>query len=75
MYGFGESSASACAILGAILLKGSRLFVGLRGSALVALIGISLFTVLVGADAAEVQAAIMDGLFIIARPKKWMLVW
>jgi predicted membrane metal-binding protein len=54
------------AILAAILLRGSRTFVGLKGSAWVALIGIALYTVLAGADAAVVRAAIMGGLFIIA---------
>ncbi len=41
------------ALLAAILLKGSRPFVGLRGSAWVSLAGISLYTVLAGADAVK----------------------
>ncbi len=54
------------AILAAILLGVSRPIAGLRGSAWVALIGVAFYTVLVGADAAVVRAAIMGGLFIIA---------
>ena len=54
------------AILAVILLRGSRPFVGFRGSAWVALGGVAIYTVLVGADAAVVRAAIMGGLFIFA---------
>ena len=54
------------AIMAAILLGVSRPIAGLRGSAWVALIGVALYLVLVGADAAVVRAAIMGGLFISA---------
>ena len=54
------------AILAAILLGVSRPIAGLKGSAWVALVGISLYAILVGADAAVVRAAIMGALFIVA---------
>ena len=63
------------AILAAILLRGSYLashvlashvlpFVGYRGSAWVALGGVAIYTVLVGADAAVVMEAIIGGFFL-----------
>ncbi len=56
--------------MAAILLRGSYLashvlpFAGLRGSAWVAMGGVAIYTVLVGADAAVVRAVIMDHSFI-----------
>jgi competence protein ComEC len=54
------------AILAAILLKGSQPVVGRRWSTWVALIGITLYTILVGAQAPVVRATIMGALFIVA---------
>ncbi len=54
------------AILAGILLAISRPFLGYRWSAWFVLVGIALYTVLVGAEAAVVRAAIMAGLVIIA---------
>ncbi len=54
------------AIIAGILLRGSRYFVSPRAAGLIALTGISLYTILVGADAAVVRAAIMGALFIVA---------
>jgi competence protein ComEC len=53
------------AILAGVLLRGSRSWLGLRSSAGFALLGISLYTLLVGADAAVVRAAIMGGIYIL----------
>ncbi len=54
------------AILAGILLAISRPFLGYRWSAWFVLVGIALYTVLVGAEAAVVRAAIMAALVIIA---------
>jgi competence protein ComEC len=54
------------AILTGLLLAASRPLFGLRWSAWFVLLGIALYTVLVGADAAVVRAAIMGALFVIA---------
>ena len=54
------------AILTGVLLALSRPFLGHRWSAWCVLAGIALYTVLVGADAAVVRAAIMGALFVIA---------
>ena len=54
------------AILAAILLRGSRPFVGRRTSAWVALGGVAIYAVLVGAEASVVRAAIMAAIFIFA---------
>jgi competence protein ComEC len=54
------------AILTGILLAVSKPILGHRRSAWFVLIGIALYTVLVGADAAVARAAIMGGLFVIA---------
>ncbi|HSG15521.1 MAG TPA: DNA internalization-related competence protein ComEC/Rec2 [Anaerolineae bacterium] len=54
------------AILAAILLRGSRPVVGPRWSAWVAIGGVAIYTILVGADPAVVRAAIMGGIFIFA---------
>lgn len=54
------------AIIAGILLRGSRYFVSPRAAGLIAITGISLYTILVGADAAVVRAAIMGALFIVA---------
>ncbi len=54
------------AIIAGILLRGSRYFVSPRTAGLIAITGISLYTVLVGADAAVVRAAIMGAMFIVA---------
>jgi competence protein ComEC len=62
--------------MAAILLRSSRPIVGLRGYAWVALIGVALYTVLVGADAAVDRAAITGELFIIAAsPQKMDAHW
>lgn len=53
------------AILAGVLLRSSRFWLGLRSSAGFALLGISLYTVLVGADASVVRAAIMGGVYIL----------
>jgi competence protein ComEC len=54
------------AILAGVLLAVSKPFLGHRRSAWFDLAGIALYTVLVGADAAVVRAAIMGALFVIA---------
>ncbi len=54
------------AILAVILLRGSQPFVGRRWSAWVALGGVAIYTVLVGAEASVVRAAIMAAIFIFA---------
>ena len=54
------------AILTGLLLAMSRPLFGLRWSAWFVLLGIGLYTVLVGADAAVVRAAIMGALLVIA---------
>ncbi|GAB4539840.1 MAG: DNA internalization-related competence protein ComEC/Rec2 [Anaerolineae bacterium] len=52
-------------VAGLFMLVGTRLF-GKRRAAWVAIAGIVLYTLLVGADAAVVRAAIMGGLFVLA---------
>ena len=54
------------AILTGILLVVSKPFLGQRRSAWFVLLGITLYTILVGADAAVVRAAVMGALFVIA---------
>jgi len=54
------------AILTGLLLAASRPLFGLRRSAWFVLLGIALYTVLVGADAAVVRAAIMGALLVVA---------
>ena len=54
------------AILTGLLLVASRQLLGLRWSAWFVLLGIAFYTVLVGADAAVVRAAIMGALLVIA---------
>ncbi|MGD2048100.1 MAG: DNA internalization-related competence protein ComEC/Rec2 [Chloroflexota bacterium] len=54
------------AILTGILLVVSKPFLGQKRSAWFVLLGITLYTILVGADAAVVRAAIMGALFVIA---------
>ncbi|HET6445925.1 MAG TPA: DNA internalization-related competence protein ComEC/Rec2 [candidate division Zixibacteria bacterium] len=54
------------AILAGVLLAISRPFLGPRWSAWFVLAGLAFYTVLVGADAAVVRAAIMGALFVIA---------
>jgi competence protein ComEC len=54
------------AILAAILLRASRPFFGPRWSAWVAIGGVAIYTVLVGAEPAVVRAAIMAAIFIFA---------
>ena len=54
------------AILTGLLLAASRPLFGLRWSAWFVLLGIGFYTVLVGADAAVVRAAIMGALLVIA---------
>lgn len=52
-------------VAGLLMLVGTRLF-GKRRAAWVAIVGIVLYTLLVGADAAVVRAALMGGLFVLA---------
>jgi competence protein ComEC len=52
-------------VAGLLILVGTRL-VGKRRAAWIAIGGIALYTLLVGADAAVVRAAIMGGLFVLA---------
>ncbi|MEM7799427.1 MAG: DNA internalization-related competence protein ComEC/Rec2 [Chloroflexota bacterium] len=52
-------------ILASIFLALATPFFGRRQAAIVAIMGISLYTLLVGADAAVVRAAIMGGLYVI----------
>ncbi len=54
------------AILAAILLAISRPFAGPRWSAWVAIIGVIIYTILVGAEPAVVRAAVMAAIFIFA---------
>jgi competence protein ComEC len=54
------------AILTGVLLAASRPIFGHKRSAWFVLAGIALYTILVGADAAVVRAAIMGALFVIA---------
>ncbi|UCC52081.1 MAG: DNA internalization-related competence protein ComEC/Rec2 [Anaerolineaceae bacterium] len=54
------------AIVAGILLRGSRHFVARRAAAFIALLGITLYTILVGVEASVVRAAIMGALFIVA---------
>jgi len=54
------------AILTGILLVASKPILGQKRSAWFVLLGITLYTILVGADAAVVRAAIMGALFVIA---------
>jgi competence protein ComEC len=54
------------AILAAILLAASRPFAGPRWSAWVAIGGVTIYTILVGADPAVVRAAVMAAIFIFA---------
>ncbi|MGD8584896.1 MAG: DNA internalization-related competence protein ComEC/Rec2 [Chloroflexota bacterium] len=54
------------AILAAILLRGSRPFVGPRWCAWVAIGGVIIYTILVGAEPAVVRAAVMAAIFIFA---------
>ena len=54
------------AILTGVLLAASRPILGHKRSAWFVLAGIALYTILVGADAAVVRAAIMGALFVIA---------
>jgi competence protein ComEC len=55
---------------GRYLAEGSEPFVGRRYSAWVALGGVAIYTVLVGAEASVVRAAIMAALFIFAPPSQ-----
>ncbi len=54
------------AIIASILLRGSRYFVSPRAAGLIAITGISLYTILVGADAAVLRAVIMGAMLIVA---------
>ncbi len=58
------------AILVAILVRLAEPFLSRRGSVVFALVGISLYTVLVGADASVVRAALMGGIYLIAN--RWL---
>ena len=54
------------AILVGVLLMATRPFLGLTRSAWVAMGGVALYTVLVGADASVVRAAIMAGVYLLS---------
>lgn len=58
------------AILVAILVRLAEPFFSRRGAVVFALVGISLYTVLVGADASVVRAAVMGGIYLIAN--RWL---
>jgi competence protein ComEC len=58
------------AILVAILVRIAEPFFSRRGSVVFALVGISLYTVLVGADASVVRAAVMGSIYLIAN--RWL---
>ena len=54
------------AIIAGVLLQGGRYLLGNRGAAWVAIGGIALYTLFVGAEAAVVRAALMATLFVVA---------
>jgi competence protein ComEC len=54
------------AILIAILVRVGEPFLSRRGAVIFAMVGITLYTILVGADASVVRAAIMGGIYLIA---------
>ena len=54
----------------AILVRLAEPFLSRRGSVVFALVGISLYTVLVGADASVVRAALMGSIYLIAN--RWL---
>jgi competence protein ComEC len=58
------------ALLVAILVRLAEPFLSRRGSVIFALVGISLYTVLVGADASVVRAALMGSIYLIAN--RWL---
>jgi competence protein ComEC len=58
------------AILVAILVRLAEPFLSRRGAVIFALVGISLYTVLVGADASVVRAALMGSIYLIAN--RWL---
>lgn len=58
------------AILVAILVRLAEPFLSRRGSVVFALVGISFYTVLVGADASVVRAALMGSIYLIAN--RWL---
>lgn len=59
------SGSNISLLVGILLLAGQRL-IGKRNAALLALLGVAMYTVLVGADAAVVRAAIMGSLYVLA---------
>jgi competence protein ComEC len=58
------------ALLVAILVRLAEPFLSRRGAVIFALVGISLYTVLVGADASVVRAALMGSIYLIAN--RWL---
>ena len=58
------------AILVAILVRLAEPFLSRRGAVIFALVGISLYTVLVGADASVVRAALMGSIYLIT--SRWL---
>ena len=58
------------AILVAILVRLAEPFLSRRGAVVFALVGISLYTVLVGADASVVRAALMGGIYLVTN--RWL---
>ena len=59
-------TGSNIAIIGGLLMLAGIKAVGKRRAVWIAIGGILLYTLLVGADAAVVRAAIMGGLFVLA---------
>jgi competence protein ComEC len=58
------------AVLVAILVQLAELFLPQRGAVIFALVGISLYTVLVGAEASVVRAALMGGIYLVTN--RWL---
>ncbi|RME46407.1 MAG: DNA internalization-related competence protein ComEC/Rec2, partial [Caldilineae bacterium] len=59
------SGSNISLVVGLLLLVGEKLL-GRRRAAFLALLGVTLYTVMVGADAAVVRAAIMGALYVLA---------
>lgn len=59
------SGSNISMVVGILLLAGQKLL-GKQKAALVALLGVAFYTVMVGANAAVVRAALMGGLYVLA---------
>ncbi len=59
------SGSNISLLVGILLLAGQKL-IGKRRAAWLAMLGVALYTVMVGADAAVVRAALMGALFVLA---------